>query len=508
MRLISTSGARNAVVIIVVLVGVLLLAPVGSPRASGIGQPPASEQEEPVGGGLSRIGSLATLPPGTAAKAGRELAARVPQIVGGKPAEPGYWDSTVAIAIIYPDQSMAQCTGSLFGSRWVLTARHCIDGSSGALVGVGSYDLNAPSLRTVQVDGAWLFTGSTDDIGFLRLAESVTQPGIRLQRTVEAALAAPGVTARIAGWGQTSTNGSLSDVLLEASVPIVDDAKCAGIYGAEFSSADMLCAGDVLGVGPCFGDSGGPLVVQTPDRPLLAGVTSFGPESCANGAPSAYMSVAAYTQRIVNFLETDPVAPVGAPGASAGGASAITQTSAVVHGVVDPHRLATDFRIAYGLGTPSKVTTTRYGATATAANVQVELSGLRPGKLYTYQVVAINAAGETRSATATFRTAPDSRAPVVRALASKGKAGKRVSLKYRVHDDFSTKTRERVRVYRRSKRLATIKRKFSTKKAGVVYKVRWKSKKKYAGRLKFCVESWDTAGNKSAPSCAPLRLRK
>jgi hypothetical protein len=262
-------------------------------------------------------------------------------------------------------------------------------------------------------------------------------------------------------------------------------------------------------------------VPQAAGRPVLAGMTSFGPASgCApKGLPDVFMSVAAYSQGIVDFLAQDPVAPVGAPTVSAGRASQIAQTSALVSAVVDPHDLATDYQIVYAPATsvaqrgPARsvttapvATVTRYAGEATAGPVQLELAGLRPGTTYAYRVVASNAAGQASSASGTFKTRRDIRPPTVHALASRGKAGTRVALRYRAQDDLSATTHERVRVYDGHRLIVTIAGRPSAKKRGVVYHVAWKTPADRVGSLRFCVESTDEAGNRSAPSCAALRL--
>jgi secreted trypsin-like serine protease len=443
----------------------------------------------------------------------RQASNQRPAIVGGHPAEPGYWASAVAIVAGFPDGTYGFCTGSLFGARWVLTAAHCIAGAYGFSVGVGSYDLDSPSLRVVDVEDAWFHSGFGpplwhNDIGFLRLSEPVDEPGIRLQRDTEAEFAAPGVSARLAGWGLTSeTETDIPPLLSEITVPIVDGADCTATYDVYFDPFGMLCAGGT-GTGPCFGDSGGPLVVEGTGRPLLAGLTSFGETPCGRpGIPDAFTWVGAYAQGIVDFLADDPVAPLGAPVPSANRAAEITETSAVIEGGVDPRGLATDYAIEYRSGPSTSVTSFAYAGSATNVPVSVELNELRPGTTYTVRVLAVNGAGETESTPITFRTAGESQAPAVRAMASKGKAGQKVALRYQVHDEQGERTRERVRVLAGGRVLATLTGPLARGEEGLVHRMTWKAPRKLTGRFRFCVESWDESGNASDPSCAPLRLR-
>ena len=84
----------------------------------------------------------------------------------------------------------------------------------------------------------------------------------------------------------------------------------------------------------------------------------------------------------------------------------IGSSSANATATVDPHGSTTSYRVEYG-------TTTRYGNETAAAqmpgaataSVSVALSGLRPYTRYHWRTVATNAAGTTRGADRSFRTA-------------------------------------------------------------------------------------------------------
>ncbi|MBD0317893.1 MAG: S8 family serine peptidase [Thermoleophilia bacterium] len=123
-------------------------------------------------------------------------------------------------------------------------------------------------------------------------------------------------------------------------------------------------------------------------------------------------------------------------------------------------------------------------------------------------VTATNVGGSTSAvsaATAVVSRPPDVRAPVVRALTSSGRHGRRVRLSYRV-SDASGRTRERLRVFRGKRIVRTLATRLSTRVAGRTYHVLWRAPRRPI-RLRFCVKAWDEAGNASARSCAPLRIR-
>lgn len=105
---------------------------------------------------------------------------------------------------------------------------------------------------------------------------------------------------------------------------------------------------------------------------------------------------------------TAPAAAVAAspPAVSTGGATAVTQSSAVVRGAVNPRDVETTFVFQYG---PTKA----YGAatapeavgkgTATK-NVSAAIAGLAPATTYHYRIVATSGAGTANGGDRTFKT--------------------------------------------------------------------------------------------------------
>jgi len=100
------------------------------------------------------------------------------------------------------------------------------------------------------------------------------------------------------------------------------------------------------------------------------------------------------------------LAASSAPGVSTSGVSSLTYSSATLYGYVNANGLATDYQFQYG-------TTTSYGAAtplAAAGNGTLSLklsaavSGLQPGTVYHYRVLAVNAAGTTDGRDRTFET--------------------------------------------------------------------------------------------------------
>jgi hypothetical protein len=123
------------------------------------------------------------------------------------------------------------------------------------------------------------------------------------------------------------------------------------------------------------------------------------------------------------------------------------------------------------------------------------------GAQYDWGTVVAHIAGVT----GTELPPPDLTPPHVHALASSGKAGKLVRLRFTASDD-SGATRENVTVYSHSvvaKRISTA---LSSSKAGAVYFVTWRIPAKPKPPLKFCVVALDAAKNSSAQSCARIAV--
>ena len=95
-----------------------------------------------------------------------------------------------------------------------------------------------------------------------------------------------------------SAGGNTSDVLLYASVSIVDYDTC--ICLRRFTSTvykSMLCTSATNGFDSCQGDSGGPVVCAWKGTNYLAGVVSYG-SGCADGTPGINTYVSAFTDTI------------------------------------------------------------------------------------------------------------------------------------------------------------------------------------------------------------------
>lgn len=231
-------------------------------------------------------------------------AAAAPQpIVGG----------TTTTTTAYPfvmqitDASQNQfCGGTLVSATKVVTAAHCMAGESpsGVRVVGGRTYLNGTNGTVSKVSKIWVnpdYTDATngDDVAVLTLSTSMPYTTASYVKSSDTSVYASGTSARILGWGTTSENGSSSNQLRTATVPIVADTSCQSSYGSDFVQSDMVCAGySSGGVDTCQGDSGGPLLIGG----VLAGITSWG-EGCAEaGYPGVYTRLTTFSDLVAEQI--------------------------------------------------------------------------------------------------------------------------------------------------------------------------------------------------------------
>ncbi|MGH3063888.1 MAG: trypsin-like serine protease [Gaiellaceae bacterium] len=206
------------------------------------------------------------------------------RIVGGQAASPREYPAQGYLQID-TGPGFAFCGGTLLDARHFLTAAHCVVDdleapypASAFLVGLNSIEVG-PSMdvfgvTNVEVHSSYDGTLHLNDLAMLTLDRAAPYTPLRIVRSDENAIWAPGTTATIVGWGTTSPGGPVSNTLLEAIAPIRSDNDC-GLYGSAFDPSTMVCAGNGA-TDTCQGDSGGPLMVPSGGVFVLVGVTSWG----------------------------------------------------------------------------------------------------------------------------------------------------------------------------------------------------------------------------------------
>ncbi|KAK3878927.1 hypothetical protein Pcinc_016470 [Petrolisthes cinctipes] len=229
------------------------------------------------------------------------------KIIGGRPAQPGEWPWQVVILNKYHE---AFCGGTVVGSRWVLTAAHCVRRK--LFVRLAEHDLavrEGPemeykvwrSITHPQYDA----TTVDNDVALLELPEDVAGSGVGPACLPEQGAPLPvGEACTIIGWGkERNTHIFGTDVLHEAEVPIISHSLCSSVYRDYYITDNMFCAGDSRGrVDSCAGDSGGPLLCRRQNRWYIYGITSFGDGCGKRGKFGIYARVSNYRHWIQSVM--------------------------------------------------------------------------------------------------------------------------------------------------------------------------------------------------------------
>ncbi|RNA16476.1 serine protease 27-like [Brachionus plicatilis] len=261
------------------------------------------------------------------------------KIVGGQNAGYSSWPSIVYIQFKYYYLSSGNtysistsCAGTLVNQDTVVTAAHCYntelqlsDGST-LTVSPNSYHATYESMYTVYLglyDKSDLSSGVSRSVKSYTIHSNYDDPNvlndiaiIKLSSTVDLSEKIQvsclpedsdiypensDIDAYIVGWGKTSSAAlTTPDILQEALVTVYDSSKCSLVsIGTLKNWQSQICAGKYEGgIDTCQGDSGGPLFVKdtvdSKQKFILTGVTSYG-EGCAEvGKPGIYTRVSAF----------------------------------------------------------------------------------------------------------------------------------------------------------------------------------------------------------------------
>ncbi|MBT5850244.1 MAG: S8 family serine peptidase [Acidimicrobiaceae bacterium] len=227
------------------------------------------------------------------------------QIVGGY--YPGI-DATRHIAKI------SGCGATIIDPDWIVTAAHCSP-SIGDNVIYGleywedAYGLtgdewasHATVIESVYRHPDYDSQTLANDITLAHLADSVDLDNAAPISVHDVSVIGgldDGSPLTVAGWGTTSSGGSVSPRLKAATIYV--DEQC-GSYGPGLVfDEEMFCAAAPQ-TDSCQGDSGGPVVVERFGATYLAGVVSWG-FGCADASyPGVYTRVSNYVDWVESFV--------------------------------------------------------------------------------------------------------------------------------------------------------------------------------------------------------------
>jgi secreted trypsin-like serine protease len=215
--------------------------------------------------------------------------------------------------------------GFLYKLDWVITAGHCLpDTASNYAVKAGMIDVDSAAAEDRLASKIirhpdYNPSNYHNDIGLIQL--STPFPSTSLIKTIPISLAEPvdGEVFITAGFGLT-VSGDLSSIprhnLKWVQLPFVNSQNCANTgVSVNLDPELMICAGGSSNADTCNGDSGSALIrTSNPNNPLdaqVVGLTSYGTEVCASGAPGVYTRIARFYNSFIlpNAVTTSPVVP-------------------------------------------------------------------------------------------------------------------------------------------------------------------------------------------------------
>lgn len=242
-------------------------------------------------------------------------AAPAPAVVNGDVVQGDDWADAVGIAF----GNQVGCTGTLIAPDVVLTAGHCADGITHAVVGTNDTRQGdwIRARRVIEHPSSQ----STYDVALVLLdreVRGITPRALAVDCVLDEWLR-DGADVAVVGFGATNYAGTQYTNLKHEGYTQVQDADCSqnSIDGYASGCNGRVRPGGEIGAGgnnvdSCFGDSGGPLYLLGDDAEWLVGVTSRSYAGVPYSAPCRYGGIYTRPDAVLDWIE-DEAGPVALP---------------------------------------------------------------------------------------------------------------------------------------------------------------------------------------------------
>ncbi|KFK59854.1 serine protease [Vibrio vulnificus] len=236
------------------------------------------------------------------------------RIIGGSTAPAEKWPFMAALVSKGYNGGKGQfCGPSFIGSRYVLTAAHCLDATLGEDIEViiGQQNLSAAtseqrlSVRKVYIHEEYADAALGNDIAILELSEEFEGAPVALVEASFRNSLAAGTNLTVMGWGDQDPTDNFRGAtqLQQVNVELIDQQVCKNVpaLGYDKITENAFCAGVVQGgKDSCQGDSGGPIVVSDNGQYKQLGIVSWGDGCAEKGKYGVYANVSYYADWIAN----------------------------------------------------------------------------------------------------------------------------------------------------------------------------------------------------------------